>query len=49
MNNLTDDQYTQMIDIMGDNGYRAMANMMSSISREEMLSMHNQSVYISSS
>lgn len=41
MNNLTDDQYNQMIDIMNKNGYGYMGKMMGSISRQDMLNLHN--------
>ncbi|WP_202708575.1 hypothetical protein [Sporosalibacterium faouarense] len=41
MNNMTDEDYNKMIDLMEENGYGTMAKMMSSISREEMLQMHN--------
>lgn len=36
MNNISDADYKKMIDIMGENGYGAMANMMKSISKEDM-------------
>lgn len=41
MDNLTDDQYNKMIDIMQNNGYGPMAKMMQSVSKDEMISMHN--------
>jgi hypothetical protein len=41
MNNITDDQYDQMLDTMKNNGYEGMAKMMSSISRQEMVKIHN--------
>lgn len=41
MNNLTDEQYKQMTEMMNKNGYSGMAGMMRSISREDMLDMHN--------
>lgn len=41
MNNLTDEQYKQMIEMMNKNGYTGMADMMGSISGENMLDMHN--------
>jgi len=41
MNNMTDEDYKKMIEIMKENGYETMAKMMGSISREEMLQMHN--------
>lgn len=41
MNNMTDKQYEQMIDIMKSNGFESMARMMGSVSRQEMVDMHN--------
>lgn len=41
MNNLTDEDYQNMIDIMKQSGYGNMARMMESISREDMIKMHN--------
>jgi phosphoglycerol transferase MdoB-like AlkP superfamily enzyme len=41
MNNLTDEQYNKMIDIMQNNGYGSMAKMMQSVSKDEMINMHN--------
>lgn len=41
MNNLTDEDYQNMIDIMKQSGYEDMARMMESISREDMIKMHN--------
>lgn len=41
MNNITDEQYNQMIDIMKENGYGNMASMMGSVSRGEMVNLHN--------
>jgi hypothetical protein len=41
MNNITDEQYNQMIDIMQNNGYESMAKMMGSVSRQEMVNIHN--------
>lgn len=40
MNIISDADYKRMIDIMGENGYRSMANMMKSISREDMIELH---------
>ena len=40
MNNISDSDYKKMIDIMGENGYGAMANMMKSISKEDMTGFH---------
>jgi hypothetical protein len=40
MNNISDDDYKKMIDIMGANGYESMANMMGSIGREDMIEIH---------
>ncbi|KLE14370.1 MULTISPECIES: hypothetical protein [Clostridium] len=41
MNNITDEQYNQMTDIMKNNGYEGMAKMMGSVSRQEMVDIHN--------
>ncbi len=41
MKNLTDEQYNKMIDIMQNNGYGSMAKMMQSVSKDEMINMHN--------
>jgi len=41
MNNITDEDYQKMIDIMRISGYDYMANMMGSINREDMIQMHN--------
>ena len=41
MNNMTDEDYQKMIDIMRKSGYDSMANMMGSIDRESMIEMHN--------
>ncbi len=41
MNNITDEQYNQMTSIMKSNGYESMAKMMGSVSRQEMVDMHN--------
>lgn len=41
MNSLTGEQYNQMIEMMKNNGYSGMANIMSSIGRDGMLDMHN--------
>lgn len=41
MNNITDEQYNQMLDIMKNNGYEGMAKMMGSVSRKQMINMHN--------
>ncbi|MBC2582046.1 hypothetical protein [Clostridium sp. DJ247] len=40
MNNLTDEDYNKMIDIMKNKGYASMAKMMESVSREDMINMH---------
>jgi hypothetical protein len=40
MNDISDDDYNKMIDIMGENGYESMANMMGSIGREDMIDSH---------
>lgn len=41
MNNITDEQYNQMTNIMRKNGYESMANMMRSVSRKQMVDIHN--------
>ncbi|TDT63631.1 hypothetical protein [Fonticella tunisiensis] len=41
MNSLTDEDYQKMIDIMRQNGYEDMAKMMESISKDDMIKMHN--------
>lgn len=41
MNNITDEQYKQMTDIMKNNGYEGMSKMMGSVSRQEMVNIHN--------
>ncbi|MCB2294717.1 hypothetical protein LGK95_14540 [Clostridium algoriphilum] len=40
MNNISDDDYKKMIDIIEENGYGSMANMMESIGREDMIGFH---------
>ncbi|WP_058953803.1 hypothetical protein [Clostridium tyrobutyricum] len=40
MSNLNDDDYEKMIDIMQSNGYGSMAKMMKSVSRNDMVEMH---------
>ena len=40
MNNISDADHKKMIDIMGENGYGSMANMMKSISKEDMTEFH---------
>jgi hypothetical protein len=41
MKNLTDEQYNKIIDIMQNNGYGSMTKMMQSVSKDEMINMHN--------
>lgn len=41
MNNLTDEDYQNMIDIMKQSGYDGMARMMETVSKEDMIQMHN--------
>jgi len=41
MNNLSDEDYQKMIDIMKDYGYTNMAVMMKSIGKEGMIARHN--------
>ncbi len=41
MNNLSDEDYQKMIDLMKEYGYGNMASMMERIDKEEMISMHN--------
>lgn len=41
MNNLTDDQYNKMIEIMNNNGFNGMGKMMGTVSRQQMITMHN--------
>ncbi len=41
MNNITDEQYNQMTNIMRNNGYESMTNMMGSVSRQQMVNIHN--------
>jgi hypothetical protein len=41
MTNLSDADYKKMIDIMQNNGYGYMANMMQSVSRADMTNIHN--------
>ena len=40
MTNLSDADYKKMIDIMQKNGYGPMSNMMQSVSREDMINIH---------
>ena len=40
MNNISDSDYKKMIDIMGENGYGVMADMMKSISKEDITGFH---------
>lgn len=41
MYNLSEEDYQKMTDIMKENGYGFMAQMMESIGREGMIEMHN--------
>lgn len=40
MSNLNDEDYKKMIDIMQKNGYGSTAKMMESVSRDDMVEMH---------
>jgi hypothetical protein len=41
MNNITEEDYQNMINVMRENGLEDMARMMEGIGREEMIEMHN--------
>lgn len=41
MNNLSNEDYQKMIEIMKENGYENMASAMESIGKDEMISMYN--------
>ena len=41
MNNLSDEDYQKMIDLMKEYGYGNMASMMEGIDKDDMISMHN--------
>lgn len=41
MNNISEEDFNKMIEIMRENGSEAMANMMESVGREGMTRMHN--------
>lgn len=41
MNNLSEEDFQKMIELMKENGYESMAQMMESVGREGMINMHN--------
>ncbi|MBB6215434.1 5,10-methenyltetrahydromethanopterin hydrogenase [Anaerosolibacter carboniphilus] len=41
MNNMTDEDYNDMIEMMKGNGYEGMARMMESMDKDAMIQMHN--------
>ena len=41
MNNLSEEDFKNMIELMKENGFASMAQMMESIGREGMIQMHN--------